>query len=97
MTNSTPTFETQSRSPGKVKRLLGKALEEMNSRDLETAETLIELAIFENNETALLIDLLVNTLVMARGRLEISNYAGEEDDALRDVQNAVVRAKGAAI
>jgi hypothetical protein len=97
MTNSTPTFEAQSRSPGKLKRLLDKALGEMNSGDPQKAETLIELAIFEDNETALLIDLLVNTLVMAQERLEISNCAGEEEDALRDIQNAVERAKGAAI
>jgi hypothetical protein len=39
---------------------------------------------------------LLDALELARDRLEVSNYAGEEDEALETINAAIASAKGGA-
>jgi hypothetical protein len=80
-----------------LRRTLQKALNEVAVGNPETAETLIEWAILQDSETTALIERLVSTLESAHFRLEISNYAGEEDETLTAIASAVAAAKGGAI
>lgn len=85
MTNSTRIPERQSRSPSPLKKLLEKALGELDCGDPQRAETFIELAIFEEGKSSRLIATLVKTLQLAQERLEINNCADEEDHVIAEV------------